>query len=107
MTLPVWIGAKDYIDLEASEPIKVLAPAYSQSQFEAAIISTSPISAPIKKGDVLGELIINVPRSDDINQFKKLSFPLVAAEGIAEGGFISRSRAALATISSFFFGFKN
>ena len=105
--MPVWIGDKDFIDLEVSKPVKVLAPAYSQSQFEAVILSKSPITAPIQKGDVLGELVINVPRSDDINQFKKLSFPLVATENVGEGGLISRSRAAVMTISSFLFGSKN
>ena len=90
-----------------SEAIKVLAPAYSQSRFNAMSVTKSPLSAPIKKGEVLGELIIDVPRSDDINQFKKVSFPLVASQEIASGGIISRSKAALTKIYSLLFGMDN
>jgi len=107
INLPVWIGSENSVNLEVSEPIKVLAPAYSQSRFNAMIVTKSPLSAPIKKGEVLGELIIDVPRSDDINQFKKVSFPLVASQEIASGGIISRSKAALTKIYSFLFGMDN
>lgn len=104
INLPVWIGSENSVDLEVPKPIKVLAPAYSQSKFNAVIVTKAPLSAPIKKGEVLGELIIDVPRSDDINQFKKVSFPLVASQEIERGGIISRSKAALTKIYSFFFG---
>ena len=104
INLPVWIGSENSVDLEVPKPIKVLAPAYSQSKFNAVIVTKAPLSAPIKKGEVLGELIIDVPRSDDINQFKKVSFPLVASQEIERGGIIPRSKAALTKIYSFFFG---
>ena len=107
ISLPVWIGSQDTVDLVVPNSVKVLAPAYSQSKFSAVIIAQTPISAPVKKGEQLGELIIDVPRSDDINQFKKISFPLVASQDIARGGLISRSKAALNKIFLFITGSDN
>ena len=63
--------------------------------------------APIKKGEILGELIIDVPRSDDLNQFKKISFPLISGEEITKGGIIARSKAALEIIYSALVGSDN
>ncbi len=107
ISLPVWIGSQDTVDLIVPNPVKVLAPAYSQSNFSAVIITETPISAPVKKGEQLGELIIDVPRSDNINQFKKISFPLVASQDITRGGLISRSKAALTKIFSLITGSDN
>ena len=107
ISLPVWIGSRENVNLQVKDDVKILAPAYSQSKFNAVIVTKSPVVAPIKKGEILGELIIDVPRSDDLNQFKKISFPLISGEEITKGGIIARSKAALEIIYSALVGSDN
>ncbi|MDG2340541.1 MAG: D-alanyl-D-alanine carboxypeptidase, partial [Paracoccaceae bacterium] len=80
----VWLGSADTVGLVAPEDIHVLLPVPLADQLEARVDYTGPIQAPIKKGQILGTLVL--PR----NGLEDFSTPLVADRDVGIAGFIPR-----------------
>ncbi|MBY0355415.1 MAG: D-alanyl-D-alanine carboxypeptidase [Rickettsiales bacterium] len=84
-TLPVHNGATDTIKIMASEDVTVNLPRTGKDQTRFILRATTPLVAPVKKGDKVAELIVrplNMP---------ELIVPLVAAETIEEAGLARRA----------------
>ena len=76
------MGAADSVGLVPSADVVRLVPALVQEGTTAQVVYTGPLTAPIKAGDVLGELIIHIPDLPDAR------VPLVAQSDVAQGGFV-------------------
>ncbi|WP_281856840.1 D-alanyl-D-alanine carboxypeptidase family protein [Litoreibacter halocynthiae] len=84
----VWMGTAAKVGLAATEDIKVLVPVLKKDGVTAKITYQGPLEAPIKAGDKVAELIVNVPGIGDATH------DLVATETVNSGGFMVRVRTA-------------
>jgi D-alanyl-D-alanine carboxypeptidase (penicillin-binding protein 5/6) len=81
---PVFMGNADQVGLVPAKDLTLLLPALASNQLQAEAVFSGPFQAPIKKGDVLGKLVIHIPEMPDA------SVDLVAASDVAPGGFVKR-----------------
>lgn len=84
----VWMGDVPSIGLVAPKDLTVLVPALSQGDLNAQVRYRSPIEAPIKKGQPLADLVI------ELNGLPDVSLTLVADRDVPRGGFLPRLRTA-------------
>lgn len=87
-SLPVWLGSKSQVALTTRNGLNVLMPIGAESGVTAEAVFSGPIEAPVKKGDRLGTLEIQIPGVGPAN------VPLVAAEDIEAAGFFGRLKGA-------------
>lgn len=83
---PVWMGAATSVGLTAAEDVNTLLPVLDGGELKAEVVYTGPLRAPFAKGDVLAELVF-APEG-----LPETRVPLVAAEDVAKGGFMTRLR---------------
>ena len=57
----VWLGKKNKVNLIASKPFKKIISPFELNKTKIKLEWMNPISAPIKKGSVLGKIYINIP----------------------------------------------
>ena len=86
---PVHLGKKNLVQITVKDDLIGLVPSMMDGEIKAEIIYKSPIKAPITKGQEIGEIIITIP---SLVSFSK---PIIAAESIEDGGFLSRLKFAL------------
>jgi D-alanyl-D-alanine carboxypeptidase (penicillin-binding protein 5/6) len=84
----VWMGAEDTVGLVTAEDVSLLMPALAPTDTKAEVVYNGPISAPIKQGDTLAELVI-APEGLPVTRI-----PLVAEADVPRGGFVSRMTTA-------------
>jgi len=84
----VWMGEGATVPLTLAEDLRILIPAIAQRDVSAEAVFDTPVPAPIQAGQEVGELVVRVPDMEDRR------VPLVAATGVAEGGFLTRLQAA-------------
>ncbi|MEO1329714.1 MAG: D-alanyl-D-alanine carboxypeptidase family protein [Pseudomonadota bacterium] len=80
----VWVGSASTVDLALAEDLRVTLPWFDAEQTEARIRYDGPVPAPIKKGDQLGTLTVQVPG------LGATETALVAASDVEAGGYLSR-----------------
>ena len=85
---PVAMGMAKTVGLELAEDLSVLTPVLAGKGIEGEVIYTGPFHAPIAKGDVLGELVL------DRGELPEVRVPLVASGAVAPGGFMVKVTAA-------------
>jgi len=88
----VWMGDARTVGLTTQGVPQILVPVSSADQVETTIEYKGPIEAPIGKGDVLAQLVINAPG------LPQSTIPLVAMEDVGRGGFLPRIRTAAQVI---------
>ena len=84
----VHMGAETSVGLTPAEDFSTLIPVVSGNDLKAEVVYTGPISAPIEKGQELGELVLT-PEG-----LPETRIPLVADRTIARGGFVERIKTA-------------
>ncbi len=87
--VPVFLGAEETVGLAPSEGIEMLVPALLDPEIEANLTYTSPLPAPVRAGDVVGELHV-VQAVDGF----EARVPVVAMNDVARGGPMARIGAA-------------
>ena len=80
----VWIGAASTVPLAITQDLTVAMPWVGEEDTKAVLIYDGPISAPVRKGDPIGVLRISIPGVGPVET------DVVAAEDVAEGGYMSR-----------------
>ncbi len=80
----VWMGAEKTVGLVPQEDLTVLFPILGDKDIQAEVVYDGPVNAPIQKGQQLAELVIKPEGLPEIRR------PLVAANAVAEGGFVVR-----------------
>lgn len=83
---PVWMGEADSVSLTVDEDVSTLMPVLGSSDLKAEVVFTGPVRAPVSKGDKVAELVF-APEG-----LPETRVPLVAAEDVAKGGFVTRLR---------------
>lgn len=82
---PVAMGKTDIVALMVKDDMKVtIAQSIRAEDIKMNAGFNTPLIAPIKKGDQLGTMLIQIPNQDDIK------VPLYAAENIERAGFFKR-----------------
>lgn len=84
----VWIGARDVVGLAPERDIVITVPVADAEQIGVTVRYDGPVAAPVSAGQRIGELIVETPGVGPV------SHPLVAVEGIGEGGVLKRMEAA-------------
>lgn len=84
---PVWLGQQDKVPLVVADDIKVTLPIAKRKDVKLTTEYMSPLKAPVKKGDEVGVLRIDIPGQPVIEQ------PLLASQAVAEKGFFARAMA--------------
>lgn len=80
----VWMGDAENVGLTTAEDVSALIPVLSSKGVKAEVIYTGPLSAPIQKGDRVGEMVFS---PEDLPQIR---VPLIAMQSVAKGGFLPR-----------------
>ncbi|MDC0037672.1 D-alanyl-D-alanine carboxypeptidase [Alphaproteobacteria bacterium] len=85
----VWLGSKPTINLVIQEDVISILSFDQIKLIKTSINYSKPINAPIKNGDILGNIIISVPGKDEID------VPLIAQNDIKEVNPLMKSFAAI------------
>jgi D-alanyl-D-alanine carboxypeptidase (penicillin-binding protein 5/6) len=88
-TADVWLGEKDKIPLVAVEGAATGVHIDAAKSAKAQVVYKGPLKAPVKKGDVVGDLVISVSGKSDIH------VPVAAGESVNKLGLIGRALAGL------------
>jgi D-alanyl-D-alanine carboxypeptidase (penicillin-binding protein 5/6) len=80
----VFMGDAATVGLVPAEDLVRLVPAAVQGQVTAEVVYQGPLAAPIAKGQPLAELVLHIPDLPDAR------VPLVAAQDVGKGGFMTR-----------------
>ncbi|MEE4119397.1 MAG: D-alanyl-D-alanine carboxypeptidase family protein [Paracoccaceae bacterium] len=86
--VPVHLGAERSVGMIVPDDVSLLVPALVQDRLEAEISYEAPLVAPIRAGQQIGTLRIDLP------ELGLRELPLTAASDVAVGGFLPRLRTA-------------
>lgn len=90
--IPVWLGIFENVPVTVLEPLRVTLTKAQRQDMQVSLKFLSPIPAPIKRDDVVGDIFVTAPDGF----FRQL--PLTAAISIERLGFFGR----VFTLSSYF-----
>jgi D-alanyl-D-alanine carboxypeptidase (penicillin-binding protein 5/6) len=82
----VWMGKNRTVGMTLEAGATILLPTTGLEKISSKIVYQGPLQAPVVAGQNIGELIILIPG------MPQKSLPLVAADSVSRGGFISRLR---------------
>ncbi|MGE4281430.1 MAG: D-alanyl-D-alanine carboxypeptidase family protein [Magnetospirillum sp.] len=85
----VWLGEASTVPLVAGEKLEVTMPRRARRDMKVTAVYDGPVPAPIRKGDVVGKLLITAPGQADVQ------LPLVAGADVPKLGFAGRMAEAL------------
>jgi D-alanyl-D-alanine carboxypeptidase (penicillin-binding protein 5/6) len=85
----VWLGEKDTVPLVATGEAAIGLHIDALKQVKSKVVYKGPLMAPVKKGDVVGELTISAPGAADIK------IPVAAGADVKKLGLIGRAMAGL------------
>jgi D-alanyl-D-alanine carboxypeptidase (penicillin-binding protein 5/6) len=84
-TVPVVLGRSESVPLVVDHDIRVTIPTSMRNDLKVSAIFDGPLKAPIKKGDKLGMLDIEIPRME------KIELPLLAGADVDQLGFFANA----------------
>lgn len=85
----VWLGETNFVGLEIADDISALIPYSARDDIKITVTYEGPIQAPIKKGEKLGSLSVDIPG------IPPRSYPVYASSDVAAGGIMKRIRASV------------
>jgi D-alanyl-D-alanine carboxypeptidase (penicillin-binding protein 5/6) len=85
----VVMGKKEQIPLVINRDLMITIPNNVRNDLKVEVVIKEPLVAPVKRGDKLGELVVDVPR------VTKLNIPLYAGEDSEELGFMAATIAKM------------
>lgn len=78
----VWLGGEATVPLVTSGDLAITMSRRQRAQMKVSVEYVNPVSAPIQKGQQLGELVVEMPGRESVRQ------PLLAGQSVEEvGGF--------------------
>ena len=80
----VYLGEADTVGLVPETDLRLLVPALVQDKVDAEVVYKGPLTAPVKAGTPVAELIIHIPDLPDHR------IPLVAEADVGRAGFMGR-----------------
>ena len=84
----VWLGETNFVGLEIADDISALIPYSARDDIKITVTYEGPIQAPIKKGEELGAVSVDIPG------IPPRSYPVYASSDVAAGGIMKRIRAS-------------
>lgn len=90
---PVFMGQAESVGLAPAESVDMLVPALLDPEISAEVTYTTPLAAPVRAGDIVGELVIHQGLRDIERRV-----PVVATEDVAAGGVMTRLRTAARSV---------
>jgi D-alanyl-D-alanine carboxypeptidase (penicillin-binding protein 5/6) len=81
----VWLGEKKNVPLVATEDVSVGMHIDALKQVKASVVYKGPLLAPVKQGDIVGELLITAPG------MKETKVPVAAGASVNKLGLIGRA----------------
>jgi D-alanyl-D-alanine carboxypeptidase (penicillin-binding protein 5/6) len=85
----VWLGAKEKVPLVSTQDASVGVHVNALKGVKAEVVYKGPLLAPVKEGDIVGDLVITVPGS------KELRIPVAAGASVQKLGLFGRAIAGL------------
>ncbi|HEY7799946.1 MAG TPA: D-alanyl-D-alanine carboxypeptidase family protein [Hyphomonadaceae bacterium] len=85
----VWLGAKEKVPLVATQEAMVGVHMNALKGIKAEVVYKGPLLAPVKEGDIVGDLVITVPGSKDIK------IPVAAGASVQKLGLFGRAMVGL------------
>lgn len=82
--VPVWYGSRSEIPLVAAKSLLTTLPKFDKSQVRLTAKYQKPVIAPVKKGQILGYLTLNIPNA------KPIEVPLLAAADVQKTSAMGR-----------------
>lgn len=79
---PVWFGNASTVGMMVPKDVSVTMPRVVKRSLKVEAVYTSPIQAPIKKGQRIGTLVVSSPKT------LPKEFPLIATDDVKTAGFI-------------------
>ncbi len=86
--VPVWLGDQETVPASVPKDLAVTMARADRAGMKVALVSNAPVAAPIRKGDVVGKVVISAPG------FPGKEVPVVAAQDVEKLGFVGRAFAA-------------
>jgi len=86
--VPVWLGEQDTVPVSVPKDMNVTMARADRAGMKVSLVSNAPVAAPIKKGDVVGKVLITAPG------FPGKEVPVLAAQDVEKLGFVGRAFAA-------------
>jgi len=80
----IWLGKDKTVDVMVAKDLSLLLPVGTARQLKADITITEPVAAPISKGQVLGNMTLNIPGMSSV------TVPVLAARNVGKTGFADR-----------------
>ncbi len=93
LDIPVWLGDKQTVKAQAANHAIINVPVTNFNAVNINVSYATYPTAPIKVGDVLGEIAIEVPNGE------KQTIPLIASENISRQSFFAQLLSKLALLS--------
>jgi len=81
LSIPVAMGDRRVINAIADQDIAVAIPKESRKDLKVELIRPTFVKAPIKRGDVIGQIVVTYPENQETK-----TFPLVASVNVDKGG---------------------
>ena len=88
-TADLWLGDLPRVPLVIEDALTVTLPRDSRDKLEVSVVFESPIPAPVKIGDVIATLRIEMPETEPIE------LPLIAGKSVSRAGAFRRISGAL------------
>lgn len=88
-TADVWLGEKETVPLVATQPVSVGVHVDALKGMKSVVVYKGPLKAPIKAGDVVGDLVITGPGIAEIK------VPVAAGASVKKMGIIGRAMVGL------------
>ena len=85
----VWLGKKPQVNLVARKPFKKIISPFELNKTKIKLEWMDPISAPIKKGSILGKIYINMPGNQTFQE------DLISSEDVAKMSSLIRVKSIL------------
>lgn len=82
--VPVWMGSQPSVAVVPAEDTVLLTPVAVRGTIDAKVVYDRPLEAPVAAGQQIAELVVALP------DMEERRIPLVAAEDVARGGFLTR-----------------
>lgn len=81
---PLWEGEQETVPLKVKDDVEAMLPKLGKDKVKLEVHFNSPIAAPVKEGQQLGEAHLIVPNQKD------RAIPLYAGKSVARQGFLAR-----------------
>ena len=92
--VPVWMGASKTVGLVVDHDVTELIPSLAHEGVKAEVVYNGPIAAPIKAGQRIADLQIEIPGAAPVK------VPLLADADVPTGGFMTRMKTAAQVLTT-------